>query len=404
MMKKSNRFTDNTWLFATLIIVSFLLFIKIGLFVVGDLANNMSFFCGKCHDTNVLWSQNIVRGTNSVWQTWDAQNYLYLAEHWYTPNHKSIAFYPLLPILIRVGWFIFGTSFWSAQLIATFLSIAAAIGLYSAMRILTSHTIALWSTLLYITFPTAFFLHLIYTESLFILLVSCVIISVKKQYPIGTALASCLLVLTRSHGTIALCGIIIASLFWEYANTQRPRYNTHWRITLLALIIGSLTGAVLYFYNMFLFTGSPTAGFAIQKEFGSQFSWLYVLHPIRWIQDALLSDGLFMSINKSIISRALLYVSFIGSIFVWKSRSMKPFFPMVIGLILFSALPGTLASYTRYALALFPIFPAIVERAIDTPNQSQKIIGYGIIIAFGIISLILQLLLFFYHANNLWIG
>ena len=150
---------------------------------------------------------------------------------------------------------------------------------------------------------------------------------------------------------------------------------------------------------MQFFTGSPTAGFVIQKEFGSQFSWLYALHPVRWVQDAFLSPGLFMSINNSSISRALFFLSLIGAVFVWKSRSMKPFFPMVVGLILFSALPGTLASYTRYALALFPIFPAIVERAIDTEKRSQKIIGYTALIVFGLVSLTLQLCLFFYHAK-----
>ena len=40
---------------------------------------------------------------------WDAFHYLHLAREGYTPNHRSNAFYPLWPLLIRLGsFFTFG--------------------------------------------------------------------------------------------------------------------------------------------------------------------------------------------------------------------------------------------------------------------------------------------------------
>src|SRR5437870_147551 len=40
-------------------------------------------------------------------RTWDAQHYLFLADHGYAPDQMSNAFYPLFPFLISTTRFIF---------------------------------------------------------------------------------------------------------------------------------------------------------------------------------------------------------------------------------------------------------------------------------------------------------
>ena len=152
-------------------------------------------------------------------------------------------------------------------------------------------------------------------------------------------------------------------------------------------------------------TGDPWAGFAIQKKFGSGFDWYYVWHPLQWIHDAFVVEGTFMSINHSILSRLIFFFTLIGLVLLWRSKSFRAFFPLTLALVLMSALPGTLASYARYALSMVMIFPALTDVLLKkTKSVRQQHVNFGLLLTLIIFSIAAQLMLFFYHASNLWVG
>ncbi len=408
-MKNSRTTSVTKWLDDALLLLLILFIFKAALLATAMLADQTGYFCTECHATNVLWSGNRERSPISTLQTWDAQNYLHLADVWYVAGEKSIAFFPLLPALLRGAWMIGGQSFWIAQSVATFLSLGAIVSFYGMIRTLSDRHVAFWSTLLLITFPTAFFLHLIYTESIFILLFSLLVISLWRQWPWWTALLlTSGLVLSRPHGVVAVFGILIA-LVWAGYRQQTLTWSIRSILPLCRLalpsVAGSLLGVGLYFLNIYLATGNFWAGFAIQKKFGSSFDWYYVWHPLRWVHDAFVVDGTFFSINHSTISRLMFFFTVIGLIALWRSKSFRIFFPLTLGLFLLSALPGTLASYARYALSFVMIFPALIELFLpkETGAHHKWIATSALMILFAISS-VAQIFLFFYHANNLWIG
>ncbi len=403
-MKNSRTIFGKSWLDDALLLVLIFVLLKAVLVIVAITADQVGYFCDICHDTNVLWNGNLIRSPLSTLQTWDAQNYLKLAADWYIPGEKSIAFFPLLPGIVRVAWFFTSASFFVAQALATLISFATVVAFYSMVRLLSDRRIAFWSTIVLITFPTAFFLHLIYTEGIFILLFSLVVIGTWQRVAWLSGSASLLLVLSRPHGLVAVLGVLAA-----FAWTQRHAFNRHhnirWAAPFLAPLAGALSGTALYLGNMYRATGDPLSGFAIQKKFGSGFDFYYLTHPLQWIHDALLVEGTFMSINHSSLSRLIFFFTLIGLVLMWRSKSFRAFVPVTAVLIAMSALPGTLASYARYALSMVMIFPAIVNVLLEKKKTAQEQqISFILLLLLVIISTIAQLLLFFYHASNLWVG
>jgi hypothetical protein len=408
-MKNSRRFFSGNWLNDALLLVLIFLILKAGLLIVAIAADQVGYFCDICHDTNVLWSGNALRSPLSTLQTWDAQNYLHLADAWYVGGEKSIAFFPLLPALLRAVWLVTGQSFLVAQSVATLLSFGAVVSFYSMVRVLSDRRVALWSTVLLMTFPTAFFLHLIYTEALFILLFSLLVIGLMQRWPWWSlVLVSAGLVLSRPHGIVAVVGVVVAVAWLNYVGSPKKwdaRALAEFCKPFSAPLIGVLVGVLLYFGNMQWSTNDPWAGFAIQKKFGSGFDWYYVWHPLQWIHDAFLVDGTFMSINHSILSRLIFFFTCIGLVLLWRSKSFRAFFPLTVVLIAMSALPGTLASYARYALSMVMIFPAIADALLKpTKRTGQRRLNFSLLLTLVILSTAAQLLLFFYHASNLWVG
>jgi hypothetical protein len=115
--------------------------------------------------------QELARGFLDLWSRWDGEYYLFIATEGYDLNAPdTTAFFPLFPLLIRLGAALGGTpAFWGVlvSLVATFFA------LYFLYRIAEKHwglKVARATVLTFAFFPTAFFLNAVYTEALFVAL------------------------------------------------------------------------------------------------------------------------------------------------------------------------------------------------------------------------------------------
>src|SRR5829696_9829262 len=105
------------------------------------------------------------------WFGWDTISYLGIAIMGYRPD-ASIAFMPLYPVLIRLASPLFdGNHLLAALALSTFFCIIALILMYELFAATYPQAIARDAVVLFLTFPTAFFLLAGFTESLFIALV-----------------------------------------------------------------------------------------------------------------------------------------------------------------------------------------------------------------------------------------
>ena len=99
---------------------------------------------------------------------WDAFHYLHLAQEGYTEDHGSNAFYPLWPLLIRLGsFFTFGDLAASGWLLANLFSVLGAMAFYQLVVRLRGEKVAFWAVAVWLAFPGAVFLTFVYTEPLF---------------------------------------------------------------------------------------------------------------------------------------------------------------------------------------------------------------------------------------------
>lgn len=112
----------------------------------------------------------------AIWQRFDVNWYLSIAEYGYGAIPDDIHFPPLYPLLIRAGWFLTGDFFLSAMLIAAFGSVYAFKLMYGVFQE-WSESLGVKSIAYFLLFPTSFFLFSAYTEGLFIV---AVILSIRE--------------------------------------------------------------------------------------------------------------------------------------------------------------------------------------------------------------------------------
>lgn len=155
---------------------------------------------------------------------WDGPHYIDIAENGYVKSGSGaefIVFYPLYPFLIRALAFIFGSSTVSALVISNTCAVAGGIYFYKLCRIDMNEEDGIFALMLMYTFPFSFFMSGVYTESLFIMLVSMTMYYTLKGKYLPAAAAAFLAALTRVQGVL-LAVFMLAEIF--KANRKKCAY------------------------------------------------------------------------------------------------------------------------------------------------------------------------------------
>ena len=317
------------------------------------------------------------------WFGWDTISYLSIAILGYRQD-ASIAFMPLYPLLIRfTAPLLGGNHLLAALVLSTLFCIIALILLYELFASMYPQTIAREAVVMFLTFPTAFFLLSGYTESLFIVLVLVFWILARRKRWFWAAIFAGLATLTRLQGVI-----LSAVLLWMMLMSPIERPAT------------SLMGQLRQLVELFR-SARAELGRAVQPA-----SWLAVLIPPLvaggyqlWLRGAgfgTIADALriywkletvppwtgfilflqrlptarfhYMDWIDLVLFVVVLVASLIGL------RFLDPAFSLYIWLTIAVLLtrgtpPHLLASYSRYFLALFPLFllPALL------PHRYQRL-------------------------------
>jgi hypothetical protein len=350
-----------------------------------------------------LFSQWIV----NPWYQWDTISYLRIAILGYGPD-ESIAFMPLYPLLVRFASPLFGNNHLLAALsLSTLLCFMTLVLLHELLIQLYPEQVASKAVILFITFPTAFFLLAGYTESLFMVLVLAFwMLARKKRWWWATLFAS-LATLTRLQGVI-LAPVLLWMMFLSlveqpatsligqtqqilafFANFQKKIIGSRYKFAWLAVFV-PITVSMLYqswLYNSEL--GEITK--ALEKY------WL-LKTVMPWEGFTLFLKRLFVTkfIYMDWIDLILFAIVLAGSVIAL--RLIDPAFSLYVWLTLAVLLtrgtpPHLLASYSRYFLALFPLF--IVPAMIRNRYFQVSIVA---------VSFILQILLVWIFLGGSWVA
>ena len=127
------------WICLHRIASAFLLLFVLSGFILFD---PLLALCGSVQEPNVK--------TGFAWDSplmgWDAHHYLYLAREGYAEGRASNAFYPLWPLLIRLGsFFTFGDLAASGWLLANLFSVLGAMAFYQLVVRLRGEKVAFWA-------------------------------------------------------------------------------------------------------------------------------------------------------------------------------------------------------------------------------------------------------------------
>lgn len=292
-----------------------------------------------------------------LWNVWDAPHYISVASSGYQKigdELNFIIYLPFFPLLIAVFKFIFQTSFLISGYLVSFVSsVLLAIILYKLVLLDYSKNTAVLAVLMLFIFPTSFFLHIPYTEAVFMLVsVTAFYLARKRRYFLSFLFVS-LAASTKIAG-LALIPAIFAEIFFS------DRQNFNQRNIMIGLLI-SLSGFLSYLFLNYFLWGDSLYFTIIQKQhwfetfapFGQglmtafkSLSWRIGLEKIMlgYGQIAAFFLALVLSlyvlikvrISYGIFSVIVLWMSYSMSFWVCMPRYILSIFPMFIGLALLS--------------------------------------------------------------------
>lgn len=315
------------------------------------------FFIAKLSASIIPNSRAVNLNIWELWNVWDAPHYISVASSGYQKfgdEANFIILLPFFPLLIYIFKLIFQTSsLISGYLVSFVSSVLLAIILYRLVLLDYSKKTAMLAVLYLFIFPTSFFLHIPYTEGIFILLsVVAFYLARGRRY-----FLSFLFVSFATSTKIAGLALIPA-IFAEIFISDRQNFNK--RNIIFGLLI-SISGFIFYLLLNYFFWGDFFYFTIIQKQ-----HWFEVFAPfgqgliaafgsLSWrigLGKILLGYGQIIAfffalvlslyvlikvrVSYGIFSIVILWVSYSMSFWVCMPRYILSIFPMFIALALLS--------------------------------------------------------------------
>jgi hypothetical protein len=305
-------------------------------------------FAGQSYQ--VLQDQRVegLRGWMGIWNRWDALNYQKLAEFGYSAtgeNQALLVFYPLFPWTVRLFTLFTRDYVLSAFIISTLASLILSIVLVRLVELDYSRELAQRAVWFLFIFPTSYFLHIGYTESLFLMLAVSCVYSARKQRWLLAAVFGALTCLTRANGLV-LGPVLVMEAAYQYSKTRR--WQMEWLyISLVALGFG---GYLLLNKHV---TGDAFAFTHLMQQFFSK----SLSSPITGIDNAIGSLTRAPSEAEMIGMQEVVFITIglVCTIVSW--FKLRPAYSVwMTGNWLMFVSVSFVLSVPRYTLTMFPIY------------------------------------------------
>ena len=289
-----------------------------------------------------------VRGWFEIWNRWDALNYQKLARFGYSASGELqplLVFYPLYPWTVRLFAFFTRDYVLSAFIVSTLASLVAAIVLLRLVEVDYSKELAQRAVWFLFIFPTSYFLHIGYTESLFLMLALSCVYSARKQRWLWAGVFGALTCLTRANGLV-LVPVLVMEAAHQYWTTRR----WHWQWLYIGVALFGFGGYLLLNKHV---TGDAFAFTSLMQRFFSK----TLSSPITGIDNAIGSISRAPSEAEMIGTQEVLFIllGLVCTIVSW--IKLRPAYSvwMTGNWLLFVSVSFVL-SVPRYTLTMFPIY------------------------------------------------
>jgi Gpi18-like mannosyltransferase len=317
---------------------------------------------------------------------WDTGFYLSIAEEGYKYDGEtfpSVAFFPLLPLLIRALTSLVGEPLMAGLIVINTALLGATMLLYRLVEEEWGTGVADRTVWYLLIFPTSFFGSAIYTESLFLLGATGALYAARKGYWESAAMLGVFTALTR------LTGVIVAPMLAVEWWMQRRRRPTAERPPLMALLAPAVvplgTGAYMFYLQRTFGDPLAFAHASVAWERAPRLPFTTVaellLRPVQGWGAALAAGHL--PLDNWIDLIAVLFFLGLGVVLLAQRRWSEGVFVLLGALIPFSS--GLLMSLRRYVWVLFPAFILLArwgERPwVDRATTTLSLLGLGLFTA-----------------------
>ena len=305
----------------------------------------------------------------TLWNRWDASHYLSLAENGYTATGDgrfSIVFYPLYPWLVRAAAFFCRSYFGGALLVSGVASVVAGLLLRRLAELDQPAKVARLAVWFLFIFPTAYFLHIGYTESLFLALVLGSLLAARMQFWALAGMLGALACFTRVNGLL-LGPTLLVEAWLQYRVTRRVNWRWLW--------IGATgLGFAGYLFLNYRVTGDAFAFSPIMEE-----HWYKKMMP-PWIgiRDVWLRIPGF-NLTEGLHEFIFIVFSFLCTVWCW--IKLRPTYAIWMTLNwLFINSTTYVVSVPRYCLTLFPIFILFALLAAKRPLAGRILTALSLLL------------------------
>ena len=317
------------------------------------------------------------------WAQWDGGHYFDIARRGYLLN-SDFAFFPVYPVLIRFfSLFLQNNYLISGLLISNISFIIFLFIFYKFVKEKYSENIAFYSTITFLVFPTTFFAVSYYSESVFLLLIAIVFVSLNNRKFLLASIAASVASLTRSVGVF-----LAVSIAYSYFAKMKFQFRKiSWQ---LLHIMVAFFGVILYGLYLFANFNAPLKFISVQSAWERQVSdpistifsyiWTVFIGERRPVND-------YFDLLLTLLFLTILTVG------VRKISSSLWIFSMLV--ILIPASTGTLTSMPRYLLASLGVF-VILGQYLDNKPKFRFVIWT--------VFLTLQAILAVRFINGYWVA
>lgn len=291
-----------------------------------------------------------------IFNRWDAGNYLKIAEFGYASSGEDrfrLVFFPLYPALIAVFQIVFRNYVLSALIVSGIAAIALGLSFRELVKLDYSEKTAQLAVLFLFIFPTSHFLHIPYTESLFLALtIGCFLAARKRNWLIVGFLgaAACL---TRINGLILIPALAF-EVWEEYRETRQ--LNRKWFF--LALVPAGFGG---YLALNYFVSGNPTMFLTYQRENFQKYlriSWTGISDTYQRISNPKPTDSQMQGVQEI----TFVIIGLVGTVAGWFYLRKSYAVWMTLNWLLFVSTSFVL-SVPRYTLIMFPLFILMARAA-----------------------------------------
>jgi Mannosyltransferase (PIG-V) len=332
--------------------------IKGGLVLAALLGNQLLPFNWQLYNVNLVLDVQNLPNIFRAFNTWDTQHYLFLAQRGYGVNPMSNAFYPLYPFLIRIFTPVFfNHGLIAAWCIANLFSLLVPVYMYKLCCLFWTKDQAFKSTVILLAFPTAFFMSSAYTEALYLSICLMAFYYLFKKDVWKASVLCFLLPLVRAQALLFL--LPIGVMFFQAIFSKKAALSENLKYAcrfFLPPAFATMLGMFAYFAFCRWQLGGFLAGMNAQQLFVAKNSLGNLIELPHWFINNFVNIHLSLhSYTTSIIDRSAFILCAPFLIGIYRTQN-KALFAYAAANLLVPALAGSFMSYTRFLLAVFPLF------------------------------------------------